>query len=378
MTTSGFDPEISNANLNAAQYYIDDDGALKFVSPYISSSNFDGTIPVVETTINAENIEPGMLLQVDAGEYLPVISVSYDDVDLESSPSSTITIGYVDSSNELNTIDYNFTDSVDVRYEDWANKDLGNQGWSITSGGNAIFANVGVRGDLEATTLDVGGANGITYDGSTVIIGASVVINAPVTFGSSSSYVTYDFLSASYADLSELATSGTTIINGGNITTGTVAAARIDTNNLIAKNIQTATTGDRVYIGSLAGGSTGDIYLYSSGASETAPGSIKVFAIGGKPKLFITAGTDHVSGANPLQLEFFAASDQIIYKGNQHTFQPNTSAATNVSITGNMSATNLFGNGSGLTNLPAGPYVLSTSGPSSPGSYVTGTVWYVY
>ena len=296
MTTSGFDPEISNANLNAAQYYIDDDGALKFVSPYISSSNFDGTIPVVETTINAENIEPGMLLQVDAGEYLPVISVSYDDVDLESSPSSTITIGYVDSNNELNTIEYNFTDSVDVRYEDWANKDLGNQGWSITSGGNAIFANVGVRGDLEATTLDVGGNTGITYDGTSVVIGASVIINAPVTFNGSGSFVTFNDLSASYALQSfvntinnrlsasidalninsniltasinflynagfvtdnDLITTGGTFINGNNITTGIINA------NLVKVESSPLTASAGFKINSLG------IYAYNQSNQET-------------------------------------------------------------------------------------------------------------
>ena len=144
MTTNNFEPEISNSNLNSAQYYIDDDGGFKFVSPYLSSSNFDGTIPVVEDTINAEDIKPGMLILLDDQNYYAVVSVAYDDIDLEDTPSTNITIGYIDSNNELTAVVYDFTDQVDVRYEDWENKDLGSQGWTITSGGNAIFANVGV------------------------------------------------------------------------------------------------------------------------------------------------------------------------------------------------------------------------------------------
>jgi hypothetical protein len=48
-----------------------------------------------------------------------------------------------------------------------------------TKTGNAYF-----RGQVTATTLDVGGANGIIYDGSTVTIGTSVVINAGLSVNS--------------------------------------------------------------------------------------------------------------------------------------------------------------------------------------------------
>lgn len=767
MTTNNFNPEISNSNLNSAQYYIDDDGGFKFISPYLSSSNFDGTIPVIEETIDAEDIKPGMLILLGDQNYYAVVSVAYDDIDLEDSPSTNITVGYIDSNNELATTVYNFTDQVDIRYEDWNNKNLGSQGWTITSGGNAIFANVGVRGDLEATTLDVGGTDGIVYDGTTVTIGASVIINAPLTvtgnfvvsgsaaqdiinnnttitggniatgkiksqgysgpgtasaFSASGMLINLDDgsiaapnfkidssggahfkgivqtasgtvggfnLSASQISIAGftmstssgiflgdsqqfkvdtlgnlVATSasivgnitansgniggfslslnslnatnfavsttgglalgsasqfyvstsgdlransasisgditansgrflgsvgvngdglifagndpstgqrviltssglygydsgninifsipitgsptiaGFTLINNGitgsgqmaniiigsrgdnaynitlrgdktggqaaaiytvvngtattpttnngfylddlgrmrlagsngslifdgnnllvtgginatsgsfvgwlrsasitggiissgsfvggilqsptysgvtdgsafsttgthinlntgaitgkqfridtsgnatfagalnaatgtfsgnlsaaggtfsgtlsadSITSGTLDSTRINTDTLVAKNIRTATTGDRVVIGSLVGGTTGDIFLYSSGVNETAPASIRATAGGGKPKLFIIAGTDHASGANPLELEFFAASDEIIYRGNQHIFQPNTYATTNVTISGNLSATKLYGDGSELTNLPSG------------------------
>lgn len=235
MTANTFDTEESNSNINSPQYFVDDDGSLKFISPVLSSSNFDGSVPVFEGQIPASEISPGKFIKTGE-EYFPVISVAYDDQELEDSPSDEIAVTYLDSNSEVQEIIYNLTDDVDVKYENWEEKYLGTQGWSLTYGGNAIFANVGVRGDLEATTLDVGGETGITYDGETVIIGASVVINAPVTFNSSGSFVTYDFLSASYADLTELSTSGTTVINGGNITTGTINAGLVRIENSTTAN----------------------------------------------------------------------------------------------------------------------------------------------
>ena len=157
MTTNNFEPEISNANLNATQYYIDDDGTLKFISPYIASSNFDGSIPVVEFTASAQNIKSGWLIKVASAQFVPVISIAYDDVDLTASPSNIITIKYLDTNNELKSKEYDKTDLISARYEDWDNKTLGEQGWTITYGGNAIFANVGVRGRIEATEGDIEG-----------------------------------------------------------------------------------------------------------------------------------------------------------------------------------------------------------------------------
>jgi len=50
--------------------------------------------------------------------------------------------------------------------------------------GSMVSSNASITGNLTATTLDVGGANGIIYNGSAVTIGASVTINAPVTVNS--------------------------------------------------------------------------------------------------------------------------------------------------------------------------------------------------
>ena len=394
MTTNNFDPEISNSNLNSAQYYIDDDGGFKFISPYLSSSNFDGTIPVIEDTINAEDIKPGMLILLDDQNYYAVVSVAYDDIDLEDTPSTNITIGYIDSNNELTAVVYDFTDQVDVRYEDWDNKDLGSQGWTITSGGNAIFANVGVRGDLEATTLDVGGDAGITYDGTSVIIGASVIINAPVTFNGSGSFVTLDYLSSSYAlqtfvntvnnrlsasissvsssvsrlvindnilsasitnlynagfvTDSDLVTNGATTITGNNITTGIINA------NLV--NVSSGLTGNRgIKINSLGlfaydSGSNQTLSIDSNTGNLTARGTIQATSgYFGNPTYGITIG-DNGSAVTletqTLRMGSFRTSG--ITFGSINFYTTSGSALGNISATNSNKNWSTFGDGVGF------------------------------
>ena len=156
MTTNSFETETSNANIGFAQYYVDDDGSFKFTSPILQSSNFDGSVPIIEGTIDAEEIKSGMSIKLD-GSYYSVIDVFKDDPDLEDDPSEVVSISYINNNNETQEIDYDFSDQVEVRYENWDEKFLGNQGWALTYGGNAIFSNVGVRGTIEALDGDIGG-----------------------------------------------------------------------------------------------------------------------------------------------------------------------------------------------------------------------------
>jgi hypothetical protein len=70
---------------------------------------------------------------------------------------------------------------IEIIREDWSNKYLGTSGWILSSSGNSIFNNVAIRGEITADTLDVGGEEGITYDGTTVRIGTDVTIIGGVT-----------------------------------------------------------------------------------------------------------------------------------------------------------------------------------------------------
>lgn len=156
-----FENDSVDVGVQKIEYYIDKDSSLKFLAPYIASSNFNGTIPIVDTFVTASFLKPGMTIAFDGGgvgdQYFPIISIEFDDLDLIDTPIDSITIKYLDANNIVTSREINKSASVAVRYEDWDNKDLGSLGWSITSGGNAIFSNVGVRGRIEATEGEISG-----------------------------------------------------------------------------------------------------------------------------------------------------------------------------------------------------------------------------
>lgn len=270
MSENTFNSLEINLQTQPLPTYIDADGSFKLNTPMLSSFDFDGLIPKFDGNINAIDIKPGYMIQAVPGEYFPVVSVEYDEDGMEDTPSGIVTINYINDQGNTVSVDYDEADPVPVVYENWDEKSLGTQGWGITAGGNAIFTNVAVRGDFEAQTLDVGGSTGITYDGTNVTIGASVIINAPVTFNGSGSFVTFNDLSASYAlqsfvdtinnrlsasidglnlDVnslsssisflynagfvtdSDLITASATTINGNNITTGLINANLVNINS---------------------------------------------------------------------------------------------------------------------------------------------------
>lgn len=189
--SNDFDSESLNLGVQPVQYYVDNDGSLKFISEYISSSNFNGTIPVVSTTISASSIVPGMYISVTGSgvnsQYYPVVSISVDDPELEDTPSQSMTVTYIDGENIAENIYLDQLDLVDVKYENWDEKDLGTSGWGITSGGNAIFSNVAVRGRIEATEGEISGD--LTLGGSLTASnsGGYLTISSSGIFGYTSS-----------------------------------------------------------------------------------------------------------------------------------------------------------------------------------------------
>lgn len=354
MTENTFNTEESNANINSPQYYVDDDGSFKFISPVISSSNFDGSVPVFEGSASVSDLISGMYLQINGTDFSPIVNISKDDPGLEDSATTDVSITYLDNQNEVQTAVYNSSDIVTVRYENWDEKYLGTQGWLLTYGGNAIFSNVGVRGDLEATTLDVGGSDGITYDGNTVTIGASVVINAPVTFNGSGSYVTYDYLSASYADLSELATSGTTIINGGNITTGTISGRLLQTPGYSGvTNGSTFSSAGTMAINLSNGTITAPAFRINTAGAAVFGGTLS--APGGTIGGFTIGGTSLTSGVSP-NIVGITTGTNAFFANSSTTTGPGSSF--NVTNTGVLTAVNA--NLSGVITASGGVF-----GPAS-------------
>lgn len=150
MSDNTFDPEEINLQVQPLPAFIDGDGAFKLNTPMLSSMNFDGMIPKYDGFISASQVQAGYLIDVDLNDqFYQVLSVEYDDLDLEV--TNSVTINYINDQGYITSAVYNATSSVYVNYEDWNNKILGTQGWGITNAGNAIFSNVAVRGRIEAT-----------------------------------------------------------------------------------------------------------------------------------------------------------------------------------------------------------------------------------
>jgi hypothetical protein len=284
MSENTFEPQEINLQIQPMPVFIDADGSFKLNTPMLSSFDFDGSIPKFEGEIDAIEVNPGYLIQVESGgEYFSVVSVEADEPDIDN--TGIVTINYLDDQGNVVSADYGETDSVSVIYEDWADKSVGSLGWGITAGGNAIFTNVAVRGRIEATEGDISGnltvSGGLFTSEDAETNGGIVLNNSGFTSYSSSGTPTFnidaetgivtiggyateedlesasanvqsviddinDRLSASISDLTidlnslsasvdflydagfvtdaDLITTGSTTINGNNITTGTINA----------------------------------------------------------------------------------------------------------------------------------------------------------
>lgn len=169
MSENNFNSQELNLQIQPLPVYIDSDGAFKLNTPMLSSFDFDGLIPKFDGNINAIDVKPGYMIQAVSGEYFPVISVEYDEDDMEDVPSGIVTINYLNDQGNIVSVDYDELDPVAVVYEDWNEKSLGTQGWGITAGGNAIFTNVAVRGRIEAEEGYISGNLTIGSGGSTTL-----------------------------------------------------------------------------------------------------------------------------------------------------------------------------------------------------------------
>lgn len=179
-----YNSNIENTDLGKISTYRDTADNLRINERQISSSNFDGFVPIITASIAVGNIKEGQYLSLTSGSSVsiyPIVSIESENPDLEDTYTGKYTVYYL-KDNELVTASYSSSAAmVVVSYENWDDKDIGSNGWLITQEGNAVFSNVAVRGELEATTLDVGGANGITYNGSAVVIGTGVTILGTTT-----------------------------------------------------------------------------------------------------------------------------------------------------------------------------------------------------
>jgi hypothetical protein len=387
MSENTFDPQEINLQFQPLPAFIDPDGSFKLNTPMLSSFNFDGSIPKFDGNIDAIDIKPGYLIQTEVGgQYYPVVSIESDDSAIES--TGLVTINYIDESGNTVSEEYGETDQVAVVYENWSEKILGSQGWGITAEGNAIFTNVAVRGRIEAEEGYISGT---------------------LTIGDGGTNSLDDVLTT--GDAANDINTNTTTISGGKITTGSITADKIDVTNLTVRKLETfpSSLNTRIVVTDSDDNrhkikfQTGWTYEAESpfiGAAYYKPINSSWGSNFMGTKLssgYTTSGAvlpDSTIELRAYQYNLTGEYRQILYTTDYHKFGgTNEVGSTSVEIVGNLDVSlgtitavdidftgSITGDGSGLTNLPgsAPPYVLSTSGPSSPSSYVEGTVWYVY
>lgn len=223
----------------------------------LASANFDGAIPYeIVNNATPDNLEPGVYFEY-LDEYHLITRI--EDVLDSADPPNTVSynLWYVSGGAETyrnipsgSTV---FSDGLplNIKRELWGERVVGEYGWMISAEGNAIFSNVAVRGEINATSgvfdgyvsagnmligTDVSGTNDGIYINSSNYWYAdgtmSVGGNSTFTIGSGTSAITYN-------PATNVTTIGSGVIVNGDISgangtfTGNVQANSfsIDANN---------------------------------------------------------------------------------------------------------------------------------------------------
>jgi len=387
MSENTFDPQEINLQFQPLPAFIDPDGSFKLNTPMLSSFNFDGSIPKYDGNIDAIDVKPGYLIQIEAGgQYYPVVSVEFDDPAIEN--TDLVTINYIDESGNTVSEEYGETDQVAVVYEDWSQKILGSQGWGITAEGNAIFTNVAVRGRIEATEGEISGnliVNGGLLTSLTASTTGGIVLNnsgftSYNTSGSQTFNIDADTGTVTiggYATQSELngkiddggaagdIVSYNTKITGGNIETGRIRSTgyngpgtgsafsasgmqiNLDDGSLAAPKFRIDRDGNAFFSGSVTGSNITGGTISGTTLSTATEGST----------IFINTP---VPGVLPSQIVFTTSnrSNKVFMSysdlnGFELSMQPG-GGSSSISLGGPVTATSFTGDGSGLTNIAAG------------------------
>lgn len=127
--------------------------------PELASANFNGSIPRQRVYKAKASILAGMQIYLK-DDNSPYSDTEYTWTESElaypvvSNVSGTLSVLKEGNIISLSTASWS---SVYVIEEAWASRTDGTSGWAITSGGNAIFTNVAVRGEVEALSGIIGG-----------------------------------------------------------------------------------------------------------------------------------------------------------------------------------------------------------------------------
>jgi hypothetical protein len=193
MTDSFIDPDPLNVGIFSVQAYTDEDGSNRIINSNLMSADFDGNVPIDSADKQVSELEIGMSFILPTTEDLvTIIGIDYDDPDLfleGESTSNNYVVSYLSDSGDVGSVTLSSSDMVETFSEQGDDIYLGETGWVITQGGNAVFNNIVARGKIEALSGDIGGweirPQGNTEDGG-------IFFNASVPAGESGSgaYIT--------------------------------------------------------------------------------------------------------------------------------------------------------------------------------------------
>jgi hypothetical protein len=245
MSESFIEPDSLNATLLALGAVVDENGSTRFINKELASYNFDGMIPTSSDTILVNELEVGMSflpIGETEGSLKTVIKIDFDDPEMTGSPTNDYIISYLGTNGEIETVVYDGDESIEVYFEDWDDKVLGDNGWIITQEGNAIFSNVAVRGRIEATEGFI--------DGDLIVTGSLSTSETADTEGGvvfdSTGILAYDtdgnntfWLDATTGDITIFGTPGDDLLTGedvGEAGTTTISGSRITTGTIRSNN----------------------------------------------------------------------------------------------------------------------------------------------
>jgi hypothetical protein len=278
MATNNFGSEESNSSLINLTGYLDSNGAFRIKNPDISSYNFDGVIPSVLNNISASSITPGMKISftgsTDAQTYYSVVAVGNEGDIFTGSAIGTTVIEYLDEIGQSQVVVLGASSFFPVIYESWEDKYIGNTGWFLSGQGNAIFSNVAVRGEIQATSgnilgdLALGGSLTASNTNGYLILSASG-INSVAGLNN----FNLDTVSGNLSFTGNInATSGSFVgnlygasVSGGYIGGGYIKGGTIDSVDIYAGNIY----GGLIVGGYITGGEIFGTNLNSSSISST-------------------------------------------------------------------------------------------------------------
>ena len=148
------------------------DGSFKLYSEQLSSVNFDGTATKKQIKTKVSDLKPGQTVMVSDASYEStsafITKVESRDGFINDDPEQPVVKYYISHLSEFSmeqpfTYNATYGDSYNANAELYVVRDdvdnfvIGNDGWTLTNNGNAIFSNIFARGTIEATSGKING-----------------------------------------------------------------------------------------------------------------------------------------------------------------------------------------------------------------------------